>query len=149
MERAGGKVSIKASWGLAEIDLLLDAERAPPPMTAVAPVGPGRFDLTQKTVLMPAEGEIGAGNARFAVKGQLAGLDYTHGLLARETAWRWAFGMGRQGSRLVAFNLSEGFLQGDGENAAFSDGEPRAAGPLCFSYFGREPLSPCRIRRHA
>ncbi len=146
IERAGGKVSIKASWGLAEIDLLLDAERAPPPMTAVAPVGPGRFDLTQKTVLVPAEGEIGAGNARFAVQGQLAGLDYTHGLLLRETAWRWAFGMGRQGSRLVAFNLSEGFLQGEGENAAFIDGEPRAVGPVSFSYGRSDPLSPWRIR---
>lgn len=146
IERADGKVSIKATWGHADIDLLLDATRAPPPMTAVAPVGPGRFDLTQKTVLLPAEGEIVAGNAHFMVRGELAGLDYTHGLFARETAWRWAFGMGRQGSRLLAFNLSEGFLQGEGENAAFIDGEPRAVGPVSFSFTGSDPLAPWRIR---
>src|SRR5439155_1506210 len=89
--------------GAAEIDLTLDAGRAPAPMTAIAPVGPaGRFDFTQKTVLIPAEGEVRAGNIRFPVRNQLAGIDFTHGYLARDTAWRWAFGAGRAWPRLCS-----------------------------------------------
>ncbi len=142
-----GQISIQATWAHADVDLTLDANRAPPPLTAVAEVGvPGRFDFTQKTVLVPAEGEVRAGNIRFAVQGQLAGLDYTHGFLARETAWRWAFGGGRAGSRLVAFNFSEGFLGGEGENAAWIDGEPLAAGPVRFSFQPEAPEAPWRIQ---
>jgi hypothetical protein len=147
VERAGEKISLKAAWGAAAIELSLDAERAPTPMTAIAPVGSsGRFDLTQKTVLIPAQGEIRAGNSRFPIRGAFAGLDHTHGFLARDTSWRWAFGMGRQKERLVAFNLSEGFLQGEGENAAWIDGEPRAVGPVRFTFTGSDPAAPWQIR---
>jgi len=106
---------------------------------------PGRFDFTQKTVLVPAEGEVRAGNIRFPVQGQFAGLDYTHGLLARETAWRWAFAGGRAGSHLVAFNFSDGFLQGEGENVVWIDGEPQAAGPVRFS-LPEAPLGSWRVQ---
>jgi hypothetical protein len=147
IERKEGRILVTARWGHADIDLSLDVERAPPPMTAIAPVGtPGRFDLTQKTVLIPAEGEIRAANVRFEVKDALAGLDYTHGYLARETAWRWAFATARQGNRQVAFNFSEGFLQGAGENVVWLDGEPRAAGKVSFTFEGDAPLSPWRLR---
>jgi len=147
IQRSGGRISIQAAWAHAGVDLVLDADRAPPPMTAIAEAGePGRFDVTQKTVLVPAEGEVRAGNARFPVQGQLAGLDYTHGFLARETAWRWAFASGRAGSHLVAFNFSEGFLRGEGENVVWVDGEPQAAGPVSFSFDAAEPLAEWRLR---
>ena len=147
LQRAGGRVSVQARWAHADVDLLLDANQAPPPATAVAPVGPGgRFNVTQKTVLVPAEGEVRAANVRFAVRGDFAGLDYTHGFLARETAWRWAFGLGRAGAHLVAFNFSDGFLQGEGENVAWIDGEPQAVGPVTFSFTPGTPLGPWRLR---
>ncbi|HZR07927.1 MAG TPA: DUF2804 domain-containing protein [Myxococcales bacterium] len=146
LQRAGGRIAVQAKWAHADVDLLLDASQAPPPITAIAPVGAqGRFDLTQKTVLVPAEGEVRAGNVRFPVRGNLAGLDYTHGLLARETSWRWAFGGGRAGSHRVAFNFSEGFLQGEGENVAWIDGEPRAVGPVRIS-LPEAPSGPWRVR---
>ena len=147
IERKGDEIAVKASWAHTDVDLVLDAAKAPLPMTAVAPVGPpGRFDLTQKTVLLPAEGEVRCGNIRFPVQGELAGLDYTHGYLARDTAWRWAFGNGRAGGRPVAFNFSEGFLQGDGENVVWVDGEPRPAGRVSFTFDGSAPLAQWRIR---
>ena len=146
MQRSGGRASIQASWAHADVDLMLDVDRAPPPITAIAGAGaPGRFDLTQKTVLVPAEGEVRAGNIRFAVQGQLAGLDYTHGLLARDTAWRWAFAGGRAGSRLIAFNFSEGFLADEGENAAWIDGEPLRVGPVRFGFQPDAPQEPWRV----
>jgi hypothetical protein len=147
IERGGGRILVSARWRHAAIDLSLDARRAPPPITAVAPVGAkGRFELTQKTVLLPAEGEIRAANVRFAAQGALAGHDYTHGYLARETAWRWAFAMGRAKSRLVAFNFSEGFLQVAGENVVWLEGAPRPAGNVSFTFDRDAPLSPWRIR---
>jgi hypothetical protein len=147
IQRAGGKIAVRASWAHTDVDLTLDASAAPLPLTAIAPVeGPGRFDFTQKTVLIPAEGEVRAGNCAFPVQGELAGLDYTHGYLARETAWRWAFASGRAGSRRVAFNFSEGFLQGEGENAVWIDGDPQPAGRIGFSFDGNAPLSQWRIR---
>jgi len=147
LQRAGGRVFVQASWAHADIDLTLDANRAPPPITAVAGVGAaGRFDVTQKTVLLPAEGEVRAGNIRYPVQGHYAGLDYTHGLLARETAWRWAFACGRAGSHLLALNLSEGFLQGEGENAVWIDGEPLAVGPASFSFQPETPLEAWTIK---
>lgn len=143
IERNGDRVEIEAHWGHTDVQLWLDAAKAPPPVTAVAPVGPpGRFDLTQKTVLMPAEGEVRCGNVRFPVVGDPAGLDYTHGYLARETSWRWAFGNGRG----VAFNFSEGFLQGEGENVVWLGGEPRAAGRVSFTFDGNAPGAPWRLR---
>jgi hypothetical protein len=146
LQGAGGRVSVQATWAHADVDLMLDVSRAPPPVTAIAEVGtPGRFDFTQKTVLVPAEGEVRAGNIRFPVQGQFAGLDYTHGLLARETAWRWAFAGGRAGSHLVAFNFSDGFLQGEGENVVWIDGEPQAAGPVTFS-LPDAPLGSWRVQ---
>ena len=147
LQQVAGRVSIQATWAHADVDLLLDATRAPLPITAIAPVGPpGRFDFTHKTVLLPAEGEVRAGNVRFAVQGQFAGLDYTHGYLARETAWRWAFACGRAGAHLVAFNFSDGFLQGEGENVVWMDGEPHATGPVHFSFEPREPLGAWHLR---
>jgi len=147
LQRAAGRVFVQATWAHADVDLTLDATRAPPPITAVAEVGePGRFDLTQKTVLVPAEGEVRAGNIRYPVHGQYAALDYTHGLLARETAWKWAFACGRAGSHLIGLNLSDGFLRGDGENAIWIDGEPLAVGPVAFSFQADTPLGAWTIR---
>jgi hypothetical protein len=147
LQRAGGRVSIRAKWAHAGVDLMLDANRAPPPISAVADAGaPGRFDYTQKAALLPAEGEVRAANVRFTVQGELAGLDYTHGFLARETAWRWAFACGRAGSRPVAFNFSEGFLGGEGENAIWIDGDPQPAGPVRFEFDKHAPMSPWRVR---
>jgi hypothetical protein len=147
IQRAAGRIAVRASWSYTDVDLLLDANAAPAPLTAIAPVGaPGRFDFTQKTVLVPAEGEVRSGNSTFAVQGQLAGLDYTHGYLARETAWRWAFATGRAGNRRVALNFSEGFLQGEGENAVWIDGDPQPTGKVSFTFDGEAKMSPWRIK---
>ena len=91
IERSGGRVLATARWGSGALDLSLDARAAPPPLSAALRLGPGRFNFTQKLVGLPAEGEIRVGNVRFPVRGEPAGLDFTHGHLARDTSWRWAF----------------------------------------------------------
>jgi len=146
VERSGGRVVVEARWMAATIDLVLDARAAPPPLSVCSRIDTGRFNFTQKLAAVPAEGEIRAGNARFAVHGDLAGLDFTHGFPARETKWRWAFGTGKAGGRTVGFNLSEGFLPGSPESAAWVDGPPCATGPVRFEGDFANPEAPWRIR---
>lgn len=56
-------------------------------------------------------------------------IDWSRGHLARETAWRWATGVGRAGDRVVAWNLRTGFDDPDQvENAVWVDGTPAFAG---------------------
>jgi hypothetical protein len=146
LERSGGRVLATARWANAALDLSLDARRAPPPMSAVSHFGSGRFNFTQKLVGIPSEGEIRVGNAQFKLRGELAGLDFTHGHLARDTAWRWAFASARHAGRLIAFNLSEGFMRsGGGENALWVDGAPCSVGPVRFAFEPSAPLAPWRI----
>jgi hypothetical protein len=147
IERSGGRILATARWGSAAVDLALDARRAPPAMTAASRLGPGRFNFTQKLVGLAAEGEIRIGKARFTARGEPAGLDFTHGYLARDTSWRWAFASARHGGRLIGFNLSEGFMDsGAGENALWVDGAPCSVGPVRFDFEPSAPLAPWRIR---
>ena len=151
IERHGGRVLLSAKWGRASIDLSLDARAAPPALSALCPLGPGRFDFTQKMIGLPAEGEIRVGNATFLARGELAGLDYTHGYLERDTSWRWAFASGRLGShpdsQVIGFNFSEGFLPGGlGENVVWIDGAPRAVGPVSFQFDEKAALAPWQVQ---
>jgi hypothetical protein len=145
-ERSGGRILASARWLNAAVDLSLDARAAPPPMTAISRLGSGRFNYTQKLAGVPAEGEIAVGNTRYQVRGEPAGLDFTHGYLPRDTSWRWAFCSARQGGRLVAFNLSAGFLRtGGGENVVWIDGAPCSVGRVHFEFEPSAPLAPWRI----
>lgn len=145
IERSGGRILATARWGNAAVDLTLDARGAPPPLSAACHLGPGRFNFTQKLVGLAAEGEIRIGNVRFEAHGETGGLDFTHGYLRRDTAWRWAFASARLDGRLVGFNLSEGFM-GGAENAVWVDGAPCSPGPVRFTFEPSSPLSPWRIR---
>ena len=145
-ERSGGRILATARWGNAAVDLSLDARSAPAPLTVVSRLGGGRFNYTQKGAGIPAEGEIAVGNIRYHVRGDPAGLDFTHGYLPRDTAWRWAFCSARHGARLIAFNLSEGFLRSaGGENVVWLDGAPCSVGRVHFDFEPSAPLAPWRI----
>lgn len=104
------------------------------PLTLVAPVRHGIVNTTIKHGALPATGTLTVGDRRFSLDGGRGGLDRTQGLLARETAWRWAFATGSdEKGAPVAFNLVEGFNDGDHtENAVWIDGRP-------------EPLPRCRF----
>jgi hypothetical protein len=146
IEKNGDRWLVKAVWAHCQVELTLDAADAPPPMSAVAPIeGRGRFDFTQKNVMLKATGRVTTGNVSFELRDCPAGLDYTHGFFARETNWRWAFAAGPG----VAFNFSDGLLQGAGENVAWVDGEPRPAGKVRFEFDPQAPLSAWRIRGDA
>jgi len=146
IERRGGRIEVEARWMTAGADLVLDAGAAPPPLSVCSRIDMRHFNFTQKLVAVPAEGEIRAGNIRFEVRGDLCGLDFTHGFPARETKWHWAFASGKAGPHLVGFNLSEGFLPGSPENAVWVDGPPCAAAPVRFEGDFPDPDATWRIR---
>jgi hypothetical protein len=82
---------------------------------------------------------VRAGGRELALGGGWGGIDFTAGLLARETSWRWAFGTGRAGGAPLGFNLCAGFGVGagdPGENAGFRGAGPWRLPPVAFEVGG-------------
>jgi hypothetical protein len=140
--RDAAAVRVRARFGDCSVDLALDPSTALPPLSVCAEIAPGRFDFTQKTPWLTARGEVRAGGKTFPFDGAAAGLDFTHGHLARRTEWRWAFGMGRCAGQPIALNCSEGFLgAGGAENVVWVGGAPAALGPVRFSFDPKDPAA--------
>ena len=129
------------------IDARLSTEGAPPPIGVVA--GLGEKDLvnaTEKGALLAVTGAAAIAGRGSSLDGGLGGYDYTHGYLARHTAWRWAFLLGRaESGERVGLNLVQGFV-GEPECALWVDGElyPLAEGR--FTFDPRRPTEPWQVR---
>ena len=111
----------------------------------------GRGNCTQKIAASRAEGVVRIGGRQFSLSGGHGGLDYTDGILARETQWRWAFAQGvARGGRVVGVNLVEGFNArapgAAGEDALWLDGLPRALAPARFEFDAEKWQRPWRVR---
>lgn len=124
----------------------LDAEHAPPAIGAVAEVAPGRFDATEKRALLDVRGEVRAGGRSVSLDGGFAAYDFTSGILARRTRWRWGFALGRvEGGRVpFAINLVEGFV-GEAECAAWIGSELVGLREGRFKFDPANPASPWRV----
>jgi hypothetical protein len=126
----------------------LSTESMPPRIGAIAAIpGPpaGLFNATEKGVLLPAVGEAIAGGRHYDLEGGLGGYDYTAGFLARHTAWRWAFLLGRaRGAERVALNLVQGFV-GEPECAVWIDGELFPVSEGRIEMTPGQPLAPWRV----
>jgi hypothetical protein len=100
-------------------DLL--AVGGPPPLTVIAPVSEGGsvdglINVTQKWAGLLSFGTLSAGGRSYVLDGGVGGMDYTHGYLARHTAWRWAFACGRlDDGTPIGLNLVEGFNESSAE----------------------------------
>ena len=125
---------LEVRMGDLEISAELFAGEAPPPISVVAPIPGGVLNTTEKRALLHARGSVRVGDTRHAFERGLGGYDYTHGLLARRTSWRWAFAQGHaKDGEPIAFNLVEGFV-GEPECALWANGElhPLAEGRFTF-----------------
>jgi hypothetical protein len=124
------------------------AEGGPPALSVVAPVKNGWVNVTQKRAGLLSFGTLLAGGRTYGLDGGVAGLDYTQGLLARRTAWKWAMAVGRMPDGTpVGLNLVEGFNEGEGanENAFWIGSRLVPLAPAHFTHRRDDPLEPWRI----
>jgi len=145
-ERRGRVDALDVRMPGLEIAATLDASHAPPAMGAIADLGGGSVDATEKRALLEVTGEVRVGAHKTSLDGAIGGYDYTHGLLPRVTRWRWAFILGRAKSgERVAANLIEGFT-GEVECVAWVEDELFALGEGRFDFNPGKPLDPWRVR---
>ena len=116
----------------------VDAEFGPSPtplLLATGPIDKGSVHSTQKSSAMPVTGVVRTWRDDYDLAGGVASFDYSNGLLARDTDWRWASAHNLE----VGFNLQEGYF-GANENALWLDGQVHALGPAHFLYDKSDPL---------
>lgn len=125
------------------------AAGAAPPLTVIAPVEGGVVNVTQKWAGLLSFGQLEAGGKRFVLDGGVGGLDYTHGYLARHTAWRWGFVCGRlDDGTPFGINLVEGFNEARAdvnENAVWLGHELFPVGRARFTWNPKDVLDPWRV----
>jgi hypothetical protein len=146
-------LSVKAGLPLvgkridAELEML--AAGAPPPLSVVAPVSGGIVNVTQKWAGLLTFGALTANEKKYVLDGGVGGMDYTHGYLARRTAWRWGFACGRlEDGSPVGINLVEGFNDaqaGVNENALWVRGQLIPLSRARFSWNESDPLDKWRV----
>ncbi|MES2318247.1 MAG: DUF2804 domain-containing protein [Pseudomonadota bacterium] len=113
---------------------------ASPLLLAVGAVDGGSVHATQKSGGMALQGEVRIGARRVSLDGGVASIDYSNGLLARETDWRWACAH----SLDLGFNLQAGYF-GANENALWLDGKIYPLGAARFDFDAADPLAPWHI----
>jgi Protein of unknown function (DUF2804) len=148
IERPLGETAIRvqAAFRGLEVDARLETAAAPPAISAIVPVQGGLLNTTEKRLLLAVTGEATVLGRSLSLDGSLAGYDYTSGLLARRTIWRWAFALGRaQSGELVGLNLVEGFV-GEAECALWIDGELIPLSEGRFGFNAARPLAPWEVR---
>jgi rRNA maturation protein Nop10 len=100
--------------------------------------------MTQKTSCIPVQGEVQAGGRRFGMDGAFASLDYSHGLYARRTRWRWASACGRTSSgERVGLNFADG--HNEVENCVWLGGELLVLAPARFEFDPADPMKEWRV----
>lgn len=123
------------------VELRLTEGRTTATICAVARVsGGGLANCSHKTHGLEGTGIARIGATDVGLDGSLGALDHTSGLLARDTAWRWASGT----SRDLAVNLVEGF-QEPLENAFWCNGTITPLPPVVFIRESGDPLTPWRV----
>src|SRR5262249_47758176 len=129
---------VELTAGDLKLDATLDVSSAPSPLAAVLPAlgAGGNTFVTQKSVLVPAAGSLRVGARHWSLGGGYGGLDFTHGVLPRETAWRWAFAMGKaQDGTPVGLNLTDGLSEAKpGDNGLWVGRELFPLGRAHFTY---------------
>lgn len=140
IDRSGPDLTVRGKYGPLECDFTLDESVAPPGIVAVADLGGGLANATEKRALCPARGRFSIDGRVFSADDGVAGWDYTNGLLPRHTTWRWAYGLGKD----LGFNLVQGFV-GAAECALFADGEVHPLAEATFTFDRDRPSEPWRI----
>lgn len=125
-----------------QIEAELDTSQAAPFLTGIGPITPGGCaHSTVKSSAIALSGHARAGKKTFDLGTGVASFDYSNGLLARTTQWRWASAH----SPSLGFNLQQGYF-GNHENVLWLDGALIPLGSARFEFDPRFPLQPWHIR---
>lgn len=138
---ARDRLRLRVATRALQVEAELSLDGMAPPLLAVGPIDGGLAHATQKTSALPVRGWAEAAGQRFALDGAWAAVDASNGLLARDTAWRWA--SAHRGD--VGFNLQQGYF-GSQENVLWLDGRPIALGAAQFDFDAARPMAPWRVR---
>jgi hypothetical protein len=111
-----------------------------PLLLAVGAVDGGSVHATQKSSALALTGTLRVGDGRHVLTGGVASFDYSNGLLARATSWRWASAHAQD----IGFNLQAGYF-GANENALWLGGQLIALGTASFDFAADDPLAPWHI----
>lgn len=147
IERDGDQLRIEGSISEIGLDVTFDAPLARA-ITAICPVGADGdgINVTQKECCLPVRGQLSVSGRSFELGEDAIGmLDYSHGLLERETSWRWAIAAGRvdDGTR-VGFNVVSDFNEGL-ENVAWVGDKIYKVGQAEFDFNPKRPRDMWRV----
>jgi len=140
VHQSDDSLRLSVRTGALRIEAQLDLEDMAPPLLAVGPINGGIAHATQKTTALPVRGWAEAEGQRFELDDAWAAVDASNGLLARDTAWRWASAHAPG----VGFNLQQGYF-GNQENVLWLDGQPIALGAAQFEFDAAQPMSPWHV----
>lgn len=145
LTRSGSTLDLRVRMRDLEIDAAIEETSGPPAITAIANLGGGLVNGTEKRALLSMRGRARSGNREVILDGGTAGYDYTHGLLPRHTKWRWAFALGKtKAGAPFGLNLIQGFV-GEAECAAFVSSEVVPLAEPRFEFDLTRPMRQWRI----
>ena len=135
--------TLQVEWRTRQVHLQaeLDLSRMPPSLLAIGRPEGGLAHATHKTSALPLRGWLAMDGQRLSLNDGCASIDSSNGLLARDTAWRWASAH-RPG---LGFNLQSGYF-GNQENALWLDGDVIPLGAVHFEFDPAQPMNDWVIR---
>ena len=117
----------------------LDLASTPPVLAAIAPAN-WLAHSTHKSGALHVSGFADCQGQRFSLDGAVASLDYSNGLLARDTDWRWASAH----SPTLGFNLQQGYM-GEAENAIWLQNQLYPLSAVRFDFDPQQPMHAWQI----
>lgn len=127
------------------LELSAECTHTAAPLAVVTRVPGGLVNATEKGIGQCTRGTLRAAGEEIDLAGGLSGYDFTHGLLGRRTAWRWAFGLGRNyAGQPIGLNVVSGFV-GSAECASFGPSGPSLLPEPSFSFDASAYRKPWRI----
>lgn len=123
-----------------QIDAQFDMQGSAPLLLAVGPIERGAVHATQKSSGCRLHGSVKIEGKHYDLQDGVASFDYSNGLLARDTEWRWASAHDLE----VGFNLQQGYF-GQQENVLWLDGQLYPLGKAQFDFDLVNPLMPWHI----
>lgn len=140
IEQTGGLIHVRVKAGGIDLDAQLNLNGAAPFLLAVGPIDGGLAHATQKSSALAVRGQVTVGGQTWSLSDAIGCLDSSNGLLARETAWRWACAQGAE----VGFNLQDGYF-GDNENALWLGQQLIPLARAKFEFDPQQPMKPWRV----